>query len=149
MVDAVVFADVAPLVEAQIDGLAHFAFLEERWIALCRHFDDLVLGWMQLHLVFASGGIWTDGQRVARHVDVRCVLVVRTEVHVVARAAHGFVVLLADEVGGVVALQLHDNLQRFAQIVLRQVLAEWLAALHVATHHAAAEHHRCGVPNHG
>ena len=138
MIDAVILTGIALYVERQVDGLAHLALLEQGSIAFARYLDDFILGWTQHHLVFARLGIRTDGQRVAGDIDTCRVLLAGTEVVNIAGRLHRLVVLLANQVRGVVALQLHHNLDGVAQVVLRQTLTQWLAALHVATNHATA-----------
>ena len=125
MVDAVVNHGVIPAVERQIDGLAHLAALEQGGIALGRHLNDFVLGRVQPYLVFARLWIGLDGHRVAGDVNLCGVApfalgILQTEGHQIVGRLHRLIVLLADEPRGVVALQLHHNLQRVAQVVLRQ-----------------------------
>ena len=146
MIDAAVLAGVAHDVERQVNRLAHFALLEQGGITFARHLNDLVLGGVQHDLVFARFGVRTDGHRVAGDIYPCRVPFGSTEDILVGGALHRLVILLADEVRDVVALQLHHNLDRVAQIVLRQALAQGLAALYVATHHATAQHDGGRVP---
>ena len=146
VVDAVVHAGVTIDVKREVERLAHLALLEEGGVTLCRDFDDLVLGRVECHLVFARILVGTDGQRVACDVHLGGVAFIQAECHFIVGALHRLVILLADEPRGVVALQLHDDFQRVAQVVLRQRASQRLRALDVATHHASVEHHRRGVP---
>ena len=146
MIDAAVLAGVAHDVERQVDGLTHLALLEQGGIAFARHFYHLVLGGVKHDLVFTRLGVGTDGQHVAGDIHPCRVPFGSTEDILVRGTLHRLVILLADEVRDVVALQLHHNLDRVAQIVLRQALAQGLAALHVATHHATAQHDGGRVP---
>ena len=120
MVDAVVHAGVTIDVKREVERLAHLALLEEGGVTLCRDFDDLVLGRVECHLVFARILVGTDGQRVACDVHLGGVAFIQAECHFIVGALHRLVILLADEPRGVVALQLHDDFQRVAQVVLRQ-----------------------------
>ena len=146
MVDAVVLTGVTIHVERQVNGLAYFALLEQRSIALGRHLNDLILCRAQLQQILTRLLVGIDGQRVAGHIDMGNVFVGRTEIDIIAGRLHVIVVLLANEVGGVVALQLHHNLDGVAQVVLRQTLSERLAALNIATNHAATQCHSCRIP---
>ena len=111
MIDAVVLADVTLLFEHQVDRLAHLALLEEGGIALGRHLNHLILGGVQLNLVFAGLLVGSNRQHVACHIHLSGVLVVQAKGHLVVSALHRLVILQADEVGSIVALKLHHNLQ--------------------------------------
>ena len=102
---------------------------------------------MKFQLVFARQTVGTDGQGVACHIDVGHVFVVLTKMDIIVGALHCLVVLLADQPRGVVALKLHDNLDRIAQIVGRKRLSQRLLSLYVAAHHTASQHDGGGVPD--
>ena len=118
MIDAAVLAGVAHDVERQVNGLAYLALLEQGGIAFARHFYHLVLGRVKHHLVFARLCVGTDGQHVAGDIHSCRVPFASTEDILVGGTLHRLVILLADEVRDVVALQLHHNLDRVAQVVL-------------------------------
>ena len=146
MVDAVVHHGIVLAIERQVNRLAHLAVLEQGGVALGRHLDDLVLGGVQHDLVFARLRIGTDSQRMARNIHPSRVLVASSEGCLVGGALHRLVVLLADKPGGVVALQLDDNLQRVAQVVLREAVAQRPVTLNVAAYYATAQHDGGRVP---
>ena len=146
MVDTVVHHGIVLAIERQVDSLAHLAVLEQGGVALGRYFNDFVLGGVQHDLVFARLGIGTDSQRMAGNIHACRVLVASTEGSLVHSALHCFVLLLANKPGGVVALQLDDNLQRVAQVVLREAVAKRPATLDVATYYTTAQHDGSRVP---
>ena len=146
MVDAAVLTGVAVIPEGQVECLAHFAMLEQGGVAFCRNLGDFILHGRHHQLVLARLLVGPDGHHVAGDIYASGVLVVHAEGDLIRVRLYALVVLAADEPRGVVALQLHHDLERVAQVVLRLRQAQHLVALHVAAHHATTQHHGGAVP---
>ena len=117
MIDAVILASVTPDIEHQVDGLAHLTLLEQSGIALGRHLNDLIFGGGQLQQVLTRLDIRTNGHRMTRHVNICSITVIQTIAVLISCRLHGLIVLLANQVGSVVAFQLHYNLDGIAEII--------------------------------
>ena len=148
MIDAAVGDGVAFMVVREVKRLTYLVRLEQGGIALGIDFRDFIFHGQHRHAVLTRHRTGLDDQPIAVDIHVATVLLVGAEEDVVVPLLDAVVQLVAHQPRGVVALQLHDDGKRVAQVVRRGQLAEGLAALHVATHHTALQRHAGLVPEH-
>ena len=146
VVDAAPRGDVAILVTTQVEGLAHRSRLEECRVACGIGLRDLELHGIERHLILARHGVGMYDDAVAVGMDQGGVLVVLAVGDLVVALGDVVVQLVADYPRRVVALQLEDDGQGVAQVVVRQAFAQRQQSLVVAAHDATLQGNFCLVP---
>ena len=130
----------------QVDDLVQLSLLEQCAIALAVHLLHLPAYGRQHQQVLARRRVGQNLHALALggHPGEVLVAAARMAHHLLAGRAVG-VQVVVDQPRRVVALQGEHHPQRVAQVVLREVVHQGLAALVITAHHAAGQLHLRGV----
>ena len=130
----------------KVDDLTHLTFLEQGRVAGAVYLLHLPAHGRKHERVFTGGEVRGNLHALAQglHRGIVLVAAARMTDHLLALGAVGVQVVI-HQPRRVVALQGEHNRQRVAQVVLRQVIQQRLAALLVAADHAAGQPHLRGV----
>ena len=129
----------------QVDHLAHLSLLEQCGVSLTVYLLYLPAYWRQLNFVLAGHWVGQHLHTLALGGNLR-LMTVATRMHIggVALGEVG-VQIVVNQPRCVVALEGEHHLQRVAQVVLRQVVAQRQHTLVVTTYHAARQLHLGGI----